>query len=1456
MKQSTLKAIVYFIVCPLLTCLLLPTVSASNVSAIYADEDTVSPQAELADDADNSIYLVSQDGSQSLKLNHINYNIDAPPQKSNYLALFTSGANVTNTSDSNEVFVKKNNTAIQVDASGKVVRVVGPNADPPTEWDENEQIAIPEDGYIVLASDNSWGSSVFRKPLFNYFKVGDVIKLMKGGEELTAKDFLIEEPVTEPETDDLIEVEAAPIDITIGVEGPRKTIDYIDKDVSTISNILALFTRNYGKTITVPKNNVAVQVGADSRVMHVVNPSINGQTPEWTGPTDLDIPEGGYVLFAQDNSYATLDIKKYLATNFKVGDAIKLRKNGDVVPVTELMSGSGPIAKLKVDNYAMYTVVDNSTTISGQVSNFEDINEISLTMNDTTVPLQPDGTFSYSYPLAGGTNYVDVKISKDGTLQDTRSLVVFSRPGFSSEKEVILWVDQAANARKFQSSQFVLAFLQKAKDNGVTSIVFDVKGVEGYASYKKNDLTGRPYVSEITAPAKAGSNPDLDLLEEFITHGHSLGLKIHAAINVFAEGSIASNEYAVLDQHLDWEERVYFPENNGEIKRLRESAKQGLVAFVNPANEEVRDYQLKTFKEIIKNYNVDGIVHDRGRYDNESADFSEETRVQFEAFLQARGKQLVNWPTDIYSFNNNNARVDGPLIQDWWEFRSGVIKSFFNEVKDMVDAYETETNRNIQVSTYVGSWYESYYLNGVNWGSPNFRNDPRLGLGSDSVYTDDYYNTSYMDALDFLMIGAYQTTAAEVEKYITLGNIVTNGEIPLYAGIALTNVQKPELQREVFQAGLKNTNGLMLFDASQINWPIASAALRDEEYVKDYQLGISIPGQPDSFLEGNFYNINLIEGNINVFSDAFSTSTGTSRFGVEAVVDASGQVTRMANRNQAINWSWGSPEENNSEIPLGGFVVSTLDPSGTRTNRQLVANMYNIGDQVRSAVLSGLLDNEGKETTQSHLELTGLVEVLGPGEASVLVNGIPATLNMGSFTANVPLAVGENMVSIEVYVDDYLTNRKAVKLIRKESNSGSVGTGYVVQNPERMTVSREQGSDGRSTVIVDVNLMEELKQLQSQANPNPVLVYTIDGEDDLALVNLPVQALKTFLKEISDGKLIIETHLGKLELPISALKDALAASGDSESLQLSLGRTDSEHENAIHKRIAAEDGNPLGESLRFGMLLFDKTAQSASGIELSSLNGYAKLTIAVPANTNPARMTALLSLSLTDELLFVPALMKKENGNFYAELILSGTGNYSIANTAKSFSDTESHWAKEEIELLASKWIVRGMGGSDNRFAPDEPLTRAQFTTLLVRALGLREDAGAAKFEDVQLNEWYAGAVGAAEKAGLVKGYEDGTFRPNARITRAQMSVMLLNVLNLIGTDPASGASNGADALKRFTDYEAIAGWSESAVGAIVQAGLMEGRADNRFDPQALATRAEGTVVLKRLLLLAQFIDG
>ncbi|MDF2935856.1 MAG: glycoside hydrolase [Paenibacillaceae bacterium] len=1529
----------------LIAALLAPILPAGAFAASAAEPDGEAVVSTVMNDVysvTDAVYLVSANGSQKLVMNWINYNTDQPEQKSNYAALFTSGTGITNRSDHpDEVYVKKNNVAIAVDASGVISNVYGPVVKHPTTsgapgaWEENQYVTIPQGGYVVLTSDSSWTSSTFRKPLYLNYSVGSQVTLVKGTQTLTAADFLtavpslslttasgttvttpalavagrIAEyaadrnlavkigattavigadgsftatvPLTEglntltvqllagtaildtetltvtykPETSGtLVEVEAAPEDITVNIEGPRKKISYIDQDITGIDNIVALYTRAYDSTITIPQYNVAVQVGADSKVIRVVNPAVNGGTPSWAGPTELEIPQGGYVLYAQDTSYANNDIKRFLATKFKVGDVIKLRKNGEVVPVSELMSGK---VKLTLDNYQMVTSTKAQELISGNVSNVTDPSIVQLLINGTAVPLAADGGFSYSYTLQTGINYINVKVTKNGVEDTSRDLVIFSRPGFTSNKGVILWVDQAANARKFQTSEHVFEFLKKAKDNGVTEVVFDVKGVEGYASYKKNDLTGRPYVSEITAPAKAGSNPDLDLLEEFITHGHALGLKIHAAINVFAEGSIASNEYAVLDDHLDWEERIYVPENNGQIKRVRESAKQGLVAFVNPSNDEVRQYELKTFEEVIKNYNVDGVVHDRGRYDNESADFSDLTRAKFEAFLQTKGKQLNNWPADVFSYTGTT-RVDGPLIREWWEFRSGTIKSFFGEVKDLVDSYEVSTGRHIDASVYVGSWYETYYLNGVNWASPNFRFDSRLGLKDESVYTPGYYETGYIEYLDFIMIGAYQTTGQEVEKYITLGNIVTNGEIPLYAGIALTNVQAPELQREVFQSGLANTNGLMLFDASQINWPIASAALKNQVYVKDYQVGFSLPGKPGEFLEGDFQNINLVEGNINAYTDSFGYSTGTSRFGVEVVVEADGTVSKVLNRNQAINWSWGSPEENNSVIPADGFVISTVDPSGTRTKRQLVANAYKPGDTVRGALLSGYLPYEGMKTADSQVTVKGSVEVLGKGSPEVQVAGKAAAISStGNFQAAVPLAVGANSVTMAVYVDGFKTNEKTVQITRTEGGGGTIGGnspsygGGSSAEPElvkKTTVTGQDGIANTTYLIQESQLSAKLKTLAEAAGSKTELI--IPATDDTAAaakgavtVSIPVSPFAAVATSLPvGGKVVVQTDLGEIALPFSVLSQWTQTTAAGKSVELSLRPVSGAAQTTLSSKLQAKGVSTLVGAVELSVGV--KEGEALLPLTLPK-SGNAVLSLTLASSAAPSQLT-VMKLNKEGGLSFVPAKIEGPvSGSFTAHVRLDGAATLAVAQVQQAaYGDMTGHWAEKTVGLLSSKLVVDGMDSGS--FQPDSPLTRAQYSAMLVRALGLEASAAAAggAFTDVAAASWYAASVSSAVYAGITDGYEDGSFRPEERITREEMTVMLYRALQAADTAPEADTS----VLSRLSDGNELAGWSREAVAALLSGGLIEGRTDDSFVPAADTTRAEGAAVLERLL--------
>ncbi|WP_027718447.1 S-layer homology domain-containing protein [Desulfovirgula thermocuniculi] len=190
------------------------------------------------------------------------------------------------------------------------------------------------------------------------------------------------------------------------------------------------------------------------------------------------------------------------------------------------------------------------------------------------------------------------------------------------------------------------------------------------------------------------------------------------------------------------------------------------------------------------------------------------------------------------------------------------------------------------------------------------------------------------------------------------------------------------------------------------------------------------------------------------------------------------------------------------------------------------------------------------------------------------------------------------------------------------------------------------------------------------------------------------------------------------------------------------------------------------------------------------------------------------------------------------------SGVYAILDYRQAFADISSHWAKSDIEVMAKKLIARGVSGDS--FAPDQPLTRAQFATFLVRLLGLEEEQSAVPaFADLPPDHWAYGAVAAAFKAGLVKGTGEKTFAPEREITREEIAVVLLRVLEQKGL--AKVEEKEVDALlARYSDGENVSTWARKAVAAAVKRGLLSGKPQNLLAPQDKATRAEAMALLKR----------
>lgn len=173
-----------------------------------------------------------------------------------------------------------------------------------------------------------------------------------------------------------------------------------------------------------------------------------------------------------------------------------------------------------------------------------------------------------------------------------------------------------------------------------------------------------------------------------------------------------------------------------------------------------------------------------------------------------------------------------------------------------------------------------------------------------------------------------------------------------------------------------------------------------------------------------------------------------------------------------------------------------------------------------------------------------------------------------------------------------------------------------------------------------------------------------------------------------------------------------------------------------------------------------------------------------------------------------------------------------------TFTDVEGHWAKETIERAVEIGFVNGYG--DGTFRPDVDITRAEFVVMAAKAFALKAEGGVTlNFIDVNnIPSWAKPSVSEAEQAGIVKGYDDGSFRPSQLISRSELAVMIMRL----------HGGELKNATPAFTDTNRISFWAKSSVAAAVKLGVINGKDGNRFAPEDSATRAEATAMLLRLL--------
>lgn len=175
------------------------------------------------------------------------------------------------------------------------------------------------------------------------------------------------------------------------------------------------------------------------------------------------------------------------------------------------------------------------------------------------------------------------------------------------------------------------------------------------------------------------------------------------------------------------------------------------------------------------------------------------------------------------------------------------------------------------------------------------------------------------------------------------------------------------------------------------------------------------------------------------------------------------------------------------------------------------------------------------------------------------------------------------------------------------------------------------------------------------------------------------------------------------------------------------------------------------------------------------------------------------------------------------------------------FTDVDTaKWYHLSVDYVLTHKMMNGV--SSRAFAPNANLTRGMLVQILYNLEG-KPKGTAANFSDVQADAWYAKAVGWAASNKVVTGYADGTFRPNAAVTREQAAAILYRYAQSKGIDVSVGENTN---ILSYVDVQQASEYAIPALQWAVGAGVLNGKNGGRLAPTGTATRAEIAAIMQR----------
>ncbi|MCT4606907.1 MAG: S-layer homology domain-containing protein [Marinisporobacter sp.] len=456
------------------------------------------------------------------------------------------------------------------------------------------------------------------------------------------------------------------------------------------------------------------------------------------------------------------------------------------------------------------------------------------------------------------------------------------------------------------------------------------------------------------------------------------------------------------------------------------------------------------------------------------------------------------------------------------------------------------------------------------------------------------------------------------------------------------------------------------------------------------------------------------------------------------------------------------------------------------------------------------------------------------------------------------LTIPEHSVTDAVYnqlADDYILNFTTEKKPTEGSSSSGGGSSPKTSESEKQTAKTEtiKEENGRKKVelVVDSEIINKKIEEATTVVEIPVAAKDVDSVITILTGDIVKRMEKDEFKlsiKIDDINYIIPAKEVRID-QVSKILDVEENLLKNVKIKVQIEKLDTKSIQKIIEKAKAQNYEIVFRPVEFKVLATTtSTTGKVKSTEISKFKNYVERIMEIPEGVDPRKITTGIVYNVDGTFSHIPTEVFKKDGKYFAKLNSLTNSSYSIIWNPITVSSVENHWSKTAVNDMASRLVIK----NPETFKPDTAITRGEFAEYITKALGLYRThvAKASQFTDVEIRNELADAITIAVDYGIISGYPDGTFKPEAKISREEAMTMYAKAMDIVKLSEVDN-----NKIKSYKDKEKVSPWAYKYVKKTVSANVFNGRTKETIVPQGTFTYAEAVTAIRNLLIESKLIN-